>query len=176
MTTGATVIFEELIELVLDPLFISTLEELKYTRLILQYGIPSKGEELFLKNLLKDSKVKNNDKWTVKKKGITIEGFSFSADIKSVITGADLVISHAGTGSILDALRVGKKLIVVINANLMDDHQSEVADELAQEGNLLKSTADLQDLISNLRKVQTVELTPLQIPNGNIFQEVLEEV
>lgn len=44
---------------------------------------------------------------------------------------AALVVSHAGAGSIFEALRAGKPLLVVTNSALMDNHQSELADALA---------------------------------------------
>jgi beta-1,4-N-acetylglucosaminyltransferase len=39
-----------------------------------------------------------------------------------------------GTGSILDALRAGVPLVVVPNPDLADNHQQELADELAGQG------------------------------------------
>lgn len=39
-----------------------------------------------------------------------------------------------GSGSILDALRVGVPLIVVPNPALLDNHQVELAEQLAAQG------------------------------------------
>ena len=41
------------------------------------------------------------------------------------------VVSHAGSGSILDALRVGVPIVVVPNTGLMGNHQVELAEVLA---------------------------------------------
>lgn len=38
-----------------------------------------------------------------------------------------------GTGSILDALRISVPLIVVPNTTLLDNHQLELAEELAKQ-------------------------------------------
>lgn len=49
---------------------------------------------------------------------------------------------RAGAGSILTALRAGKKLIVVPNTSLMDNHQAELALALEQENYLYVSTPE----------------------------------
>lgn len=39
-----------------------------------------------------------------------------------------------GSGSILDALRIAVPIIVVPNPDLLDNHQVELAEELARQG------------------------------------------
>ncbi|KAJ2714640.1 N-acetylglucosaminyldiphosphodolichol N-acetylglucosaminyltransferase catalytic subunit alg13 [Coemansia spiralis] len=64
--------------------------------------------------------------------GITAECFDYVDQPQRLIEEAELVICHAGTGSILDALRCGRPVIAVVNPELMDDHQREIAAELAR--------------------------------------------
>lgn len=45
-------------------------------------------------------------------------------------------LCSSGSGSILEALRKKKKTIVAVNTNLMDNHQLELAQKLAEEGYL----------------------------------------
>ncbi|KZF24232.1 glycosyltransferase family 1 protein [Xylona heveae TC161] len=45
-----------------------------------------------------------------------------------------VVISHAGSGSILDGLRIAVPLIVVPNPSLLNNHQIALAEELASMG------------------------------------------
>lgn len=50
--------------------------------------------------------------------------------------------SHAnyiGSGTILDAMRLGLTMIVVPNSSLLDNHQEELADELESQGYVTKS-------------------------------------
>lgn len=46
----------------------------------------------------------------------------------------DRAKESTGSGSILDALRVGVPLIVVPNHELLDNHQVELAEALAEQG------------------------------------------
>lgn len=69
--------------------------------------------------------------------GLAVDYFTFSSSIADYLKSASLVISHAGSGSIFETLRLGKSLIVVVNEDLMDNHQSELAEELAARKHLL---------------------------------------
>jgi beta-1,4-N-acetylglucosaminyltransferase len=52
-------------------------------------------------------------------------------NLGDAIKKAALVISHAGSGSIFESLSAGCPLIVVPNPLLMDNHQVELAEQLA---------------------------------------------
>ncbi|KAK2640520.1 hypothetical protein Ddye_028315 [Dipteronia dyeriana] len=67
---------------------------------------------------------------------VAVEYFHFSSSIADHLRAASLVISHAGSGSIFETLRLAKPLIVVVNEDLMDNHQSELAEELAERKHL----------------------------------------
>lgn len=69
--------------------------------------------------------------------GVELQLFQFAPDLKSHIQSANIVISHAGSGTILDTLRMRPKpptLVVVPNTSLMDNHQVELAEALARDG------------------------------------------
>ncbi|KAK6915556.1 Glycosyl transferase, family 28, C-terminal [Dillenia turbinata] len=68
---------------------------------------------------------------------LAVDYFTFSSSIAENLRSASLVISHAGSGSIFETLRLGKPLIVVVNEDLMDNHQCELAEELAERKHLL---------------------------------------
>ncbi|KAJ1034165.1 hypothetical protein NDA18_001031 [Ustilago nuda] len=68
--------------------------------------------------------------------GVELELFQFAPDLKPYIGTADVVVSHAGSGTILDTLRMRPKppkLVVVPNTSLMDNHQVELAEALGKE-------------------------------------------
>ncbi|BES99725.1 Hypothetical protein NTJ_12542 [Nesidiocoris tenuis] len=74
--------------------------------------------------------------------GVEVIAFRLKDSIKDDLMGANFVISHAGAGSCLEALELGKPLLVVVNTDLMDNHQIEVATKLKECGYLHYTTCD----------------------------------
>jgi len=66
-----------------------------------------------------------------------IRCYDFQPSLSDDMKKADLIISHAGAGTIMEGLGLQKKLIVVINTLLMDNHQEELAGAMAARGALL---------------------------------------
>lgn len=64
------------------------------------------------------------------------------------MSSADLIIGHAGAGTCMEALKLGKPLIVVVNETLMDNHQIELAERLTEGGFVLYCTpTTLKDIL-----------------------------
>lgn len=78
----------------------------------------------------------------------SVSGFAF-ADLTDKIKAATIVISHAGTGSILDTLRgnPGIPLIVVPNEGLMDNHQLEVASQFEPDYLCVSQVSGLESAV-----------------------------
>ncbi|XP_006580949.1 glycosyltransferase family protein isoform X2 [Glycine max] len=68
---------------------------------------------------------------------LAVDYFTFSSSIADHLRSASLVISHAGSGSIFETLQLGKPLIVVVNEDLMDNHQSDATPVAKHINNLL---------------------------------------
>ena len=66
-----------------------------------------------------------------------IELFSFRPSLQPHLQEADLVVSHAGAGSIMETLALGKPLVVVVNAALHDNHQLELSGQLHADRHLV---------------------------------------
>ncbi|KAJ9120713.1 hypothetical protein QFC22_002644 [Naganishia vaughanmartiniae] len=122
VTVGST-LFDDLTH-AFSPEVIKALKEAKFDKLVLQYG----------KGSLPSNNISTGD--------LQVDAFRYSDEIDALIAKSDLVISHAGAGSILTALRAGKKLIVVPNTSLMDNHQAELALALEKENYLYVSTPE----------------------------------
>ena len=136
VTVGATAPFPQLIEVCTNSRFLAGLKARGYTKLIIQHG--NKGKDL--PSLVKGLDLDNRDAIFP---GIELAGFDFLPNglmeemraTKGQQGARDgVVISHAGSGSILDALRINAPLIVVPNPTLLDNHQIELAEELAKQG------------------------------------------
>ena len=141
VTVGSTK-FETLIDRLLDDDILNTLGKYKFTKMIIQMG---NGMHKHL-NVTEEKKslelMKNN---------IEIIAYKYKPSIRHDLEQADLVISHAGAGSIIESLEANKKLIVVINENLMNNHQFELADKMQKEGYLLYSfCSNLNEILEEM--------------------------
>lgn len=90
------------------------------------------------------------------------------------MNGADLVISHAGAGSCLEALAASKPLIVVTNELLMDNHQLELAEQLCKDGHLYYCTCDT--LLELLTTMNLSKLKPLVVDKSKVIAERIDRI
>lgn len=102
----------------------------------------------------------------------SVAGFAF-ADLTEKIQNASIVISHAGTGSILDVLRgnPGIPLIVVPNESLMDNHQLEVANQFEPDYLCVSTVGDLETTIS-----RALNRTFKRLPAPKSLDEVISQI
>lgn len=118
--------------------------------------------------------VQNNTK-------ITFSNYAYKASLEPDIDAADLIISHAGSGSILEALSAHKRLVVVVNQSLMDNHQAQLADKLAQMGCLVKcvlgdaervdangADGDSIELFKAIEQAIAPNFRPVELPERNV--------
>ncbi|XP_062225323.1 uncharacterized protein LOC133923999 [Phragmites australis] len=134
--TVGTTCFDALVKAVESVEVKEALLQRGYTHLLIQMG----------RGTYMPSRVSSNST-------LQVDYFTFSPSIADYIREASLVISHAGSGSIFETLQLGKPLIVVVNEDLMDNHQSELAEELADRKHLfcarpqtLQETVEAMDL------------------------------
>ncbi|KAI1260976.1 hypothetical protein F5Y18DRAFT_219452 [Xylariaceae sp. FL1019] len=168
VTIGATAGFRALLEEVISPRFLDTLRSLRYTNLIVQCG---PDHDYF--NAI-------NPKET---KGLSISGFDYAPDLApyylQASAGKDengerergLIISHAGSGSIIEALEFDSTLVAVPNPSLMDNHQVEIAEEMESQGFLIHGTlGSIEEAISKI-KTTTLRKWPPGPSPGSAYQE-----
>ncbi|OLN82217.1 UDP-N-acetylglucosamine transferase subunit alg13 [Colletotrichum chlorophyti] len=132
VTVGATARFTQLLSEALDPSFLDFLVNERYTHLTLQCG---KDFEHFSREVLPSLVTRHP--------ALEITAFDFVDDLavemakcraQPGVRDAGVVICHAGTGTILDGMRVSVPLVVVPNPTLKDNHQVELAEEIQRQG------------------------------------------
>ncbi|RMZ12844.1 hypothetical protein D0860_02776, partial [Hortaea werneckii] len=161
VTIGATASFAALIRSALSSDTLSALDKLGYTDLVVQYG--QDGKELFEGAM---QQVKTAGSSNVNVTGFDLDKAGLGKYMRQAKGGGSrggqegVVVSHAGSGTILDALRIAVPIIVVPNPDLLDNHQVELAEALAEQayvvhGKLEQLPKALQDA-EQLRQRQKV--------------------
>jgi beta-1,4-N-acetylglucosaminyltransferase len=90
--------------------------------------------------------------------GLRVEWFDFAPSLAAHMAAAELVVTHSGAGSLFEALGAGKAVVAVPNADLMDDHQRELAAKLAAGRHLVTASPDT--LLEALRGLDPGALAP----------------
>ena len=154
--TVGTTLFDALVQAVTSEKVLQMLADLGFTKMIVQYG---KGQE------------PNNNTVNMPDMPIQVEVYNFKATLADDLQCADVVIGHAGAGTISETLAGGSggrpKLVVVINRELMHNHQTELAYAMRQCNYLyvVKDPADLMH-VDTWNAIDTFEPTPF--PGGNV--------
>lgn len=189
VTSGATVPFPQLVDLIITDVLLKELVELGFKRLIIQFG---KGyDDQFVEKLetldcrTANCSLSNTELGSSSSKGFALEiakykieiiGIEYSTKIQEIINLSDLVISHAGTGSILDSIRSRKPLVVCVNDQLMDNHQQQIADRFEEKGYVWACKPILSELIECIRNSQNKILTEFPQAHNIIFEKELEKL
>ncbi|KAF2893578.1 hypothetical protein ILUMI_12607 [Ignelater luminosus] len=103
---------------------------------------------------------------------LTLRFDKYFEDFDKEIEKSDLIISHAGAGTCLQVLKRRKPLVVVINDDLMDNHQVELAEQLQKNEYLYCCTCD------NLRHTLLKDFNVLKeypIPQPKLFTNYLDK-
>ncbi|CAL9728867.1 UDP-N-acetylglucosamine transferase subunit Alg13p [Monosporozyma unispora] len=190
VTCGATVPFSQLIKCIISPEFVKwAVKKFHYTEFVIQYGIGY--TEPFTKAIhelygeVPTTSLQNNvlfgcpqaQEYKLLDGKLVIHGLEYSTKIQDLIEDSSLVISHAGTGSILDTLRnkTVKPLIVVVNNTLMDNHQEQIASRFQEMGYIIACHTQTSELTAALTAVEegSIALTPFPHSHNDHFAQLL---
>jgi len=97
---------------------------------------------------------------------LEIEVYDFRPSLNTSMAQADLILSHAGAGTVMEAMRLEKKLVVVINNLLMDNHQKELAEAMAKRDHLFM-VEDPKDLFQLKTWVSFQDFEPVPHKSGD---------
>ncbi|MDH7508576.1 MAG: PssE/Cps14G family polysaccharide biosynthesis glycosyltransferase [Methanomassiliicoccales archaeon] len=97
-------------------------------------------------------------------------------DVLGYYEKADVIVAHAGAGTLLTALSLGKRVIVVPRLKKfeehIDDQQIELAEALSREGKII-AVYDIEELERALREVKKLE--PAAVERDMRLIEFLKE-
>ncbi|QOY40174.1 Glycosyltransferase family 28 C-terminal domain containing protein [Cryptosporidium parvum] len=158
LVTVGTTKFDLLIKQVDKVEFLDQLLECGYNNLCIQYG---SGEYVPIPRKVKHSKICDNIIGNNNEKFLEIKAIPYMKEI--IYLNYDLIIGHAGAGTILNSLRNNRKMIVVINKSLMDNHQAELATQLDNNKYLI-AIDNVNDLINTIKTITSISFS-YDIPN-----------
>lgn len=157
--TVGTTRFDELIDTIFTDEILTLLQRVQCKLLKIQYGAGKSIDTDAIEN------AKRNH-------SINIECYDFKTNILSDINASDLVISHAGAGSCIEVLTSKKPLIVVVNENLMNNHQTELAQQLFIDGYLLYCSTQTMAKVLNDLDAKIPQLKPYEPGHRNMLKFV----
>ena len=96
-----------------------------------------------------------------------------NAKFNKLIKEADLVITHGGVGSIISALKQGKKVIAVPRLSKygehVNDHQLEIVEEFGKLG-YIKSATNKRELTKALEEIDSFEAKKYKSNNNKMIK------
>ena len=168
VTVGSTK-FEQLINKVLEHEVLDAFARFNFSRLILQVGNGKHDDQ--------NMDLSQQQQIQFQKNRIQVIAYRYKSSIREDLASADLVISHAGAGSVLESLEANKKLIVVVNENLMDNHQLELAEKMYTEGFLLYTNCQgLTEIIQQINSTEGSLLKKYTPGNPTLFGSYLNQI
>lgn len=98
-------------------------------------------EKAFIENRVNEETIVQSGHTNFQSKYLKITPFFTPAEIDTLYNDARLIVTHAGTGSILKGVKKGKKVIVTprlykFNEHV-DDHQLDILEEFAKSNYIL---------------------------------------
>lgn len=157
--TVGTTRFDELIDAIITDELLTLLQRVQCKLLKIQYGAGKSIDTDAIERVRRQY-------------SINIECYDLKANILADINASDLVISHAGAGSCIEVLTSKRPLIVVVNERLMNNHQTELAQQLFIDGYLLYcSTQTLANALNDL-DIKISQLKPYEPGHRNMIKFV----
>ncbi|CAH0552890.1 unnamed protein product [Brassicogethes aeneus] len=174
VTVGTTK-FKKLIETILCPEIIDILIQLEVKKVILQVGNDwSIGHNCskYINYQITVEEEESKITYTNPCGGeIVFECVKYLENFLETIQQNDLIISHAGAGTCLEVLNQNKPLIVVINEDLMNNHQTELAKQLEADELAFCSNCDtLKNVLKDIKPRK-----PYIVGDKNVFGKYLDQ-
>ena len=137
LTVGATATFPALVHLLTKPALLTDLHRRGFTHIHVQTGPASSQSwlDVFLAEMqLAEAAYRMHIEVFPHKDSLCDDMVLCQACVDSRPPRTQgLILAHAGTGTVLDAWRVGVPIIIYPNPSLLDNHQDELAAEIERQ-------------------------------------------
>ncbi|KAJ7172608.1 glycosyltransferase family 1 protein [Mycena filopes] len=160
--TVGTFQFDLLVQTVLSDAVLVALRDRGYTSLVVQCG----NSHFDLA-----SAVAAGQTVTLDRHDVRVELWKSKGTLEADYRRADLVIGHAGAGTILEVLRLRKPLIVVPNPTLLHNHQLELARALGQ----YLTTSSVDDLADTVIAFDPDAMREFPLFDGSRFRALVDD-
>lgn len=106
-----------------------------------------------------------------------MEYFRTSVDIRRYMDDARYVISHGGTGSMIELIGMGKKIIGVPNHDLAENHQQVFLEKLHRDGSILYAPEpDEKLLLAQIGLIDTFQPAPFSFYPSTFIERLRQDV
>ena len=104
---------------------------------------------------------------------MNFEYIKFTNDINTLYEKADLIITHAGAGTIYKLLNLNKKILMVPNLERVDNHQIEIA-EFMHKNNYAISCTTFEQILINIKSISNLKFAQYIKDDFNKLDEICE--
>lgn len=150
--------------------------ELPFTRLL------NEIERLKREGIINDEVFVQNGNTKFQSELLTLKSFVSYDEMDQLVEQADLIITHAGTGSIISGLKKNKIIIAVPRLAKYnehnDDHQLELAEVFEEQGHILvwKDGEKLEDVLKEATKFKPKPFVSKKNQMLNILKDFIDNI
>lgn len=132
-----------------------------------------KVDELIDKKVIKEEVIVQAGYTKYKSKNMKIFDYVSKKKLEGYIENANYIITHAGVGTIFDALKRNKKIIAVPRLSKYkehnNDHQLELVEEFSKQ-NFILPVYEMNELESAIKKIKTFKPKKYESNNKNMIK------
>lgn len=107
-----------------------------------------------------------------KYKPVNFPFIEYTDDINKLYNESDIIISHAGAGSIYNLLEKEKIIILVPNLERIDKHQNDIA-KYMNENNYAISVNSFEEIENVLKNIQNIQIRKFEKTNFFKTEEII---
>ena len=136
-------------------------------------------DKLIKKNIIKEEVFGQIGVSDYKPKNYNYKEFMTQEEFNAYIDKSDIIITHAGTGVIVNAIKKEKKVIGVPRlakyGEHVDDHQIQLIKEFT-EMNFIEECNDIEELEEKIKKIKNKNFTKYKTNNDEFLQNIKEYI